>query len=210
MNVRPTHGDPRQLKKRFVNNQKTTPVGSGSHAEVGVHKNRPYDATKVSVPKSGRLDGDGFYNFIKELAKDDSMASNPYFPRVYNLNAYTNDESDSFVARMEKLIPMSDLNVKQVDAILRRIVDRDVEDSFPEIKQMGDEERKNHLIQQVLNMIRGRRTHAVPKDTHFNQALDKINMLKQDHRGHIDWSVDNMMARRTPHGAQLVFSDPLY
>ena len=162
--VRQAKDDNESDRQQFVkDNPKASVLGTGKHATVFKHDNRPHDVTKVATPVSGSIKKDGWYIYIKALADNDKMSSNPFFPRVYSLNATTSDGRDSFTAKIEPLEPLNGIDdERELLAILHGMLKKDPYEIYPEL------ERSNDLHRDLLRLIY---KQAMYPDAYANRKL---------------------------------------
>lgn len=207
--VRKTDKDIGRLQTKFRTNKKVTKKGHGNHAVVGQHKSRPHDVLKIAEPESRRIEKDGYFQYIKALADQGLMGSNPYFPRVYNLDALKDKggiRADVFTARIEPLEPLQKLDPKELYAMVEKIMQAPPE-TLPRLKD--DPYHSDTLISCMVQFATGNEFHLA-KDEKFREAAEFVfNQLDQG-VGEFDITRKNLMARRTSHGMELVFADPLY
>lgn len=91
-------------------------VGQGRHGDV--YDTNPHTVTRIGTPRDL---SDAHTRYIKTIAQNDRMSSNPYFPRVYKhkTHQYYNprDIHDPEILtsmEVEKLIPWTDLSSEEL------------------------------------------------------------------------------------------------
>lgn len=227
---RPRVGDLRNAVRRGSQQPKSPieRVGRGSYADAYKHKKRPGTILKVgrysSSPQS-----DGYLSYINEIISTNEMATNPYFPRIYDVRVYPtlpdwerpkrDQPAGEYVIEMERLEPTTVLSSAEVSAIGRKI-----------FKSWNEEAMKSHgrtyndgEDDQQIRLYRARylavhMSAAVGKygpnihDVHDEKLLEAIELIERVSAKpgmFLDMHEDNIMVRRTSIGPQLVIIDPL-
>jgi len=209
-------------------------LGAGSYGQAVQHTKRPNSVIKSGIV--GDLQSDGYLRYISALAKNSWAWSNPYFPRVYNIKTYSNENGDDmYVAEIEKLSKIRDTTPE----VLLAIADRAFF-TFEQTLNQAQRERHGFLqgkskprpktpklnalpqerllsyvgSERISYEIAGMLTAAVQenkitniKDPLLKQALMFIKKLKGS--DHSDIRVPNLMVRHGPGGGQLVIIDPI-
>jgi hypothetical protein len=135
---------------------------------------------------------------------------NPFFPRIYNAKLYRNrnykgmrDAMEYFImVQIEKLIPFSQKNIEDIiPALFKQIgINDDEEWNFKQIRDY-----KYAFIGADTAFLQ--KTAARSKNPKFKEAIELLVPYFKQHG--MDLHHGNMMIRLTPHGPQLVLTDPL-
>lgn len=175
---------------------------ASSHAEVSQDPEDPHMVKRETDHR------DPHSAYIKALlGSKQLMASNPYFPRVYE----TNEDGGRVVIKMEKLFELATARPEEIDAFARRIFGKGIKElqAMPVLAHARD--NPTHAFISAIERISDSRRYSNLTDKHFVQALQLIDKLKDSHDDdvHMDLHDENFMIRRGPNGAQLVIADPL-
>lgn len=174
------------------------------------------DATDPHMVKRDTKSNDPHTAYIEALkGRDQKMASNPYFPRVYE----TNDANNRMLIRMEKLSEFADINSAELNAITKRILGMSTEEvqAQERANAYGMEYRLKRLQREpnyafalaVKDIVENKKFDKI-KDPKFAEALNLIDrVVTNNELFSIDMHPQNYMIRRGPYGAQLVITDPL-
>lgn len=199
-------------------------AGGGNFSNVWQNPQKtPHDVRKISKGHM-RMDIDGFYFYLLELEEHNDN-TNPYFPRFREIKVYTDTHNDelfgndvrrdviTYSTQIERLADMRKLNKSEEIAILFRIfgdrqhrkpaVDRFIEGILNNNQPYG---------QKLLGIIRVAITDnkflRMLDDTDFKNAITFLKHVHAVRSVSYDLHDENIMVRRTPYGAQLVFVDP--
>lgn len=157
---------------------------------------------------------DAYWEFVEFLIKN-KLFSNPHFPRIYDVKKYVDDTGKmARMARIEKLFPISSLSNEEVVSILENnFVDFIVTNIKSSALSKSDMvelisgalsdaiDSSKHPDKYITNK---QLSDAVASIRHFIRRVNKLDGLVSDiHSG-------NLMVRRTPYGAQIVFIDPVW
>lgn len=182
-------------------------IGDGMYSDVYKHKEKP-EVIKIGNSLSSD-NKDAYLNYLDVVMKSDRMASNPYLPRVYKVKRYNQDLGHTdYVVKMEPLSPLLALEIEDLIAIWRKAFGQD--SSPPTI---GD---PFELVHDLANMLSSYIYYRKPVDgmvkivdKQLLQAIAIISNLRKRGGGVLDLHAENIMARRTSIGPQLVITDPL-
>lgn len=153
---------------------------------------------------------DGFNFFIEALIRKDAM-DNIFFPKVYNIRKIS-DNHGQYIHKYvtEKLYPLNSLEVDDLKKIYG--------ECLYGYKKAGFNEEEEHYPRKMARAIAGALSDAVEnqdfsriKSDELKEALQILLVIKNEFskRGAgFDLHSDNIMARRTPFGVQLVINDP--
>lgn len=185
---------------------------------------------KHLTPKHDPEETDGFYVYLNKIKN--KMAENPFFPRVYEVekhydSAPGNEWSKSRInSKVEKLFPLSQLTHAMQDILADQLFDVDTfisylssnaatrdlyGDSIADIKEYA--EKRNLTLNLGVFIVFLRKIKYYNENIWAplikNKKLKEALNLILDSKRIVDLHFDNIMFRRTPHGPQLVLSDPL-
>lgn len=163
---------------------------------------------------------DPYVKYLKWLNdNEDSMSSNPYFPRVYKQSASNGETVD---LQMEKLREFDTLNSKELEVATKRMVGktpRELIDAYLEDYQAMDdfnsikrriEQQPHRAVGDYIKKTAARGEFSKFKDPQFRQAVKAIYAIHKDSPGTmVDMHAGNLMIRRGPYGPQVVVIDPL-
>lgn len=188
-----------------IRSSKTKPLGSGAAAKVYDH---PSDAHMVNRVTKSYKSGDheqSYETFIEAILVSPHMKDNIHMPRVYGVKKFKSREGRVRVRyELEKLVMMQ--NVDEV--VLKAAID-----SVYNIDADNGEYSPGDLPWTFASEIQ----HAITYNDfdnviseEFLEALKFIKEVKKRTHGiGYDLHEENIMLRRTPTGAQIVFTDPL-
>lgn len=183
--------DRNALKKRAL--------ASGIFSTVMADEEDPHMVKKVSSQPMGpdhHVKADGFNQYVRMLAQDDLM-DNIHFPKVYKANTTTDKTGthrNSFT--IERLVDLQNISPEEFEGLAERCFLRPVVDAAAMADRISAScesayERKMYI-----------RMDSLIEACEIMQRLDQASDFRLDlHEG-------NLMVRRTPHGLQLVISDP--
>lgn len=179
--------------------QKKGELGRGLFSKVVPDKNDPHMVQKRTTSPMGPdhpVKADGFEQYVRMLVDNDFM-DNIHFPKVYKANTTTdNTDTHRSTYTIERLADISTISEEEFQALAERCLSRPVYD----VKGLADR------IGTACESEYGRKTY-IKMETLYEaceliEAMDKVSDFRLDlHEG-------NLMVRRTPHGLQLVISDP--
>lgn len=213
--------DPSNPKKKIYldNKKKIEILGRGTDAGV-LDTGKPGEVTKVSKPKVNTQQ-DGYNLFIKEIFNSREMQDNPYFPKIYKIkNNFDRYGKMSYKMNMEKLYPITDLSVEELDAILERITIANlIKYKKDQILQYRNSDFESTALQpkdlaSIISDVIDSSLEgylSIIKDRELKRALTLIINLRKKYPKMInDIKPANLMFRRTSVGAQLVVIDPVH
>ncbi len=155
------------------------------------------------------LTKDGFNYFIENIIKSDSF-DNIHFPKVYNIKKIT-DKEGNWIHKydVERLIPLKELSNREIyrlftDNFKRHVKEYEKMDSY-------DLEDTRSNIGFILSSAIRKNDHSELRSAELKKAvslLHNMNTRASDEGHFMDLHSDNVMARRTPYGLQLVINDP--
>lgn len=173
-------------------------LGRGMYSKVTPSED-PHMVDKTSIRPLGpahRSKADGFAFFVNILVENDLM-DNIHFPKVYK-SAKTTDSTNTHRHgfTIEKLEPIDNLSDEEFNSLIETHMLRPCASTTVLADQLNDAcnnayGRKNYI-----------RMESLRDACEILDEIDDVSDFRMDlHDG-------NIMVRRTPHGPQLVFSDP--
>jgi len=184
----------------------------GAYGSVRLHKRDPHLVRKRSIKPRGNLMSDGYYAFISDLIEFYKRhGPNPYLPRIYNIHHVEDSEGEKiYTADIERLFELDTLTKKDIESIFYRMFGQEYED-----KGADDDFEMASMMEAVITALRNAvelNEYTFGKlqisDEQLIKALRFIRNVAEE--GYwIDVRLPNIMVRRTPHGPQLVLTDPI-
>jgi hypothetical protein len=179
-----------------------TIIGAGHYANVRKHKGDPHLVVKSqhSYVDEKELKLDSYYQYLNFIRYHKIADKNIHFPRTYKKQLYAKDNKKNYTLEIEKLEHLTDLNIKELSAIFNKdFVDVGDVESIKDYKKVPD------IIKYTLNSGNMDKIRSTTLKTSC-MILRKI--AKKLKKSTYDIHISNIMFRRTPHGPQLVFTDP--
>jgi hypothetical protein len=189
----------------------------GSYGSVRLHKKDPHLVRKRGIKPRALLASDGYYAFITDLVEYYKRnGPNPYLPRIYNIHHVEDSKGRKiYTADIERLFELDSLNMKELEALFSRVFNQEYRRTqAPEEDQMAD------ILKIMIDAMKKAVEHGdfeyhyypnrplVISDEQLIKALKFIKSVANE--GYwLDIRAPNIMIRRTPYGAQLVFTDPI-
>jgi hypothetical protein len=174
-------------------------LGRGIFSKVVSNPEDPHTVKKISTSPMGpghAVKADGFNAYVRMLASNDLM-DNVHFPKVYKANTSTDTSGthrNSFT--IERLTDLSSISEEEFQALVERCLLRPVYDVA------GLADRISGACQSDYDRKTFIKMESLLEACEIIDELDGISDFRLDiHEG-------NLMVRRTPHGLQLVISDP--
>lgn len=174
-------------------------LGRGYFSRVNPDKNDPHMVIKRSTSPMGpnhARKGDGFQEYVKMLV-DNKLMDNIHFPKVYKAKTVvdkSNTHRNTFT--IERLQSIESISKEEFESLVERHLLRPVADAEGLADRISgachsEYDRKNYI-----------RMESLKEACEIIEELDNISHFR------LDIHEDNLMVRRTPHGLQLVISDP--
>lgn len=179
-------------------------LGKGAFSYAVNDKNDPHMINKKSNDVAyGAYDGFDFY--VKELINANIMGSNPFAPRVYKRSEFNMDKARGkyFKYKMEKLFPLGEITFDEAEGLVRQLEPN-------KFIELDPDKHKYYPASAIASIV-----NAIVKGTigTSNENLDQlarlIRKVEEKNRLILDIHASNVMIRRTPHGPQIVITDPL-
>jgi hypothetical protein len=168
-----------------------------AHLINKINKNPTYHTNHASDP---------YYAYIKTVADNNLASSNPYFPRIYEINAGPGIKTQY---KMEKLQPYTDFTNDEFLNIGKKIINNFSENYQKRCKFAGYDIYVFTAIKQIIEKSLNHNDFRDIKDPYLKQALHLIKNIKIKLDAVYDIKPDNIMIRMSKYGPQLVITDPL-
>ena len=171
----------------------------GYYSMVRPDKTDPHMVRKTPFRPFKGQTNDAYFTYIKYIVDNKIAQENPYAPRVYKIDKFTDPENGAmkFNIKMEQLVKLSKLEPEQLVTIYEKITGREVQEDYVNSYVIAD------FVDGILT------GHHLSTDEQLNDLMKTIWKIKKQYRFSNDLHHGNMMARITPYGPQLVITDPL-
>ena len=182
--------------------------GIGLYSKVNIDPDDPFTAkNKYRLPINNMLH-DAYSTYIYYIGKQGLAKSNPFFPRVYNMEMVY-DKAGYMIPEfdIEPLIPILDGSFEGVYALGATLLSNFEGIMSSEYQNVTSAAT---VIAKILKqtLLRGIFIHI--NNTKLVQALQAIIKVKNtNNEFRYDLNLGNIMLRPTPAGYQLVITDPL-
>lgn len=177
----------------------TDELGRGGFSSVRPDKADPHMVKKQSIVPLGRSHADkedGFSVFVRMIAEN-GMMDNIHFPKVYKAQKITDaNQTHRHHFTMEKLTPLESLEPEEIASVEEHHMTPGYNDELSIAERIYD----------ACRSARARDTYI--KMESLKEACEALDEMDDVSDFRIDIHDDNIMVRRTPHGLQLVISDP--
>ena len=186
----------------------------GSYAKVKP-TNDPHTVEKNYRSPVGDIELDGYSTYILEIARAGVAKSNPFFPRVYNMNIIRDKRGNAIPTfQMETLVEGEDIDPEYLFNYAANYL-------FKNFTVDGEHEWHPDFIGQaciILDEIENRLSRSLNKSSTIEiksrklaEALELIMDIKHSNPNMFSYDMHygNFMFRGTPNGYQLVITDPL-
>lgn len=185
-------------------------LGDGAYSTVRKDVDDPHMVRKRHN-STRSAERDGFVKWGEYIIKH-KLSDNPHIPRIYNVSK-EEEGPGKFVYdyQMEKLTSLSDGKVKpyEIKALWRQHLSKE---TYPEdAHDMSAEEMMDYLGGILQDALYGDEESL--SNITSESLRDAIRHLRNyyqenNYEPHPDIHSENVMLRRTPHGLQLVITDP--
>lgn len=201
-----------RISKHFVDDMRTIrptpPSASGSNREVW--DNDEWSINRLSSRERLNTSLDAFMLYALLLKKYNLAESNPFFPRIYDIKIYyDNENKKSLKYNIEKLEDLHRLSWEDVRIIYQNIFQKDYELKSPRDFSLKEAEI-GFIVDQIGYRIDNRGQPTLIKNKKLIEACDFIKKIMIKYKRQNDITEQNIMFRRTARGAQLVITDPLF
>jgi hypothetical protein len=192
-------------------------LGRGYYSAVSKDRKDPHMVKKHNT-RFDDIDDDPYRLYAKFII-DNKLFENPYFPRIYQ-HKKIKDKKGNILHKfqLEKLEELNKLSHDEIDHILR-VIFKEPEKIINSFKtahvpsRFEDRKKQRKLIaiaKEIKEAINHNHIYEI-KDKNLIHAIREINhfMNHECKNCYNDLHPKNLMARRTPYGAQLVITDPV-
>jgi len=208
-------------------------LGRGYFSKVSKHDD-PHLVKKTSLSPD-KTKQDGYWSYVNFLIDYKLWENNPYFPRIYKKDKTTDARKATMKSvDMERLFPLKSLSFASLEALVKKMFGENVLIS-PEISHdygKSDMDYKKNvkriliadITRALQNYLTGSeyelgillRVNPNEWDEKLIEALKILKTISSRNSSSIDVhqsrsgaEQENVMVRKGPYGAQLVFTDPL-
>lgn len=188
--------------------QRTSGEHDSQYGSPGIFSTVSSDRDPHFVKKTSKdsveTKNDGYWFFIKNVV-DHKLWENPYFPRVYQFKEFYKGDEVHYRVQLEKLIPYSNLSVKEALAVFERVTGKDSSNFF-------NEPNVNIVASMITNFMENVWANEISLETvdanlvSAMQEMQEMNPNGMYYR--YDLHMSNLMYRRGPHGVHPVIIDP--
>lgn len=205
-------------------------LGMGMYATAFSTPQEPGTVRKVTKNPVDDLEKDAYFQYVSLIAKNDRMSSNPYFPKIFNIQVrsfyrkdFTGEENLGveyvYAVDLERLLPFSSLSNKEARMLGNRIF-YDFEKKYrpgrvtsgkSKIDYLGElSDRIEVTFSEDVFNVSPSLLATITKDRYYKQALLLIRaMIHKNDSMFEDMHDKNIMIRRGPQGPQIVITDPV-
>lgn len=181
-------------------------VGRGYFSTVAADKKDPHMVKKYTT----NFDSDDVFDLYVRFIIKNKLHENPYFPRIYNFKEIQDKKGQTpYKYQIEKLQNITNLDKKEFEFIFDKIFG----DGFFSKYVAGERtEQMAFRLADVVETAAKEDVESKIEDEDFKKATRLIRMFvnsKKCDGCRIDLHQNNIMARRTPYGVQLVITDPV-
>jgi hypothetical protein len=221
-----------KLKRLSQTDNSRQRIGGGVYASAYASEKDPGSVDKIADPSEIRsLSTDAYYQYLDAIARNDRIANNPFFPKVFNLETFRGkDGKYTYKVNMEKLAPLKTLSLEEITRIGSELFTdfaavykhARTEYGIKDTRPTGDAHTDNDKQQTKLFLAvrafadcfqQAAYSDSPPtniKNAYLKQALMFIrNILKRNSSFAPDLHQGNMMVRRGPFAPQIVITDPI-
>lgn len=191
----------RRSKRDIVTGQPPEKLGTGYFGTVYSDPGDVTFAIKFSNLDEKDWKMDGYYAFLKLIDRAEDQKHNPYLPQIDSVERVQSVRGPYLKVRMEKLNSIETLGAEELELVFKKI--------FPK-KEWPDEDFGYNIdwVDQLdVSMGHLFSGSSRSRDPALQTAVEMVRSLS--HKYMVDMHQYNFMFRRTPHGAQLVITDPL-
>ena len=219
-------------------------IGSGLFATVFSTKQEPGTVRKISnIMDENEFKRDAYFKYVQLLAKNDRFTSNPYFPKIYDIQVMKfplepNDPTTFYdhayavdIERLHKWKTLSDKEAlmlgKRMFHNFKRVASDHIQSNTVKSNRprppKNTQEQLVHVdwrsalmdfLDELIGALNPEEYSTIIKDPNFKKTVLLIRSLRNKARDaeqsmFYDIHSGNIMIRRGPGGAQLVFTDPV-
>lgn len=203
-----THELFNKITTKLSNSSNHVHLGGGVQTETYAHKDKPEVIKVTKSPYAEHAHEDTAVQFHK--VANDHAAGNPHLPRTYHITSVKTQDGFVHVSHMEKLHDLLDIKGEERHGMLKHAFGSKKANEIMNIKK-----HQQPVLDYMTSHIQKSYTNRHAGRSHFNKALRLVgkvqkSSLKTPHQaGETDFNTGNFMGRKTPHGTQLVITDPL-
>lgn len=185
-------------------------LGSGTFSSASEDKADPHMVSKQQHRKHSVSGLTDMFDEYAVIIARDKLWNMVHFPRVYTIKSYVDPQGETKSQwSMEKLIPMNSksLNHLEINSLCERYFDEYVYEEISDAEfHLGE------IAYQIEKIIEEDALHLIIDET-FRAASKKLIAVYHELQGKypsatMDLHDENIMYRRSPHGLDMVFSDP--
>jgi len=166
--------------------------GDDSHSVIKKSKN-PLNLKSVFK--------DAYWGYVYYIIKN-KLSENPYFPRFYDVSRIIDKNGKMhFSAKMENLQSIDPGDKDLLNQLLNKIFDQHA------VSLVGDWLTFLKVLRQIITTGESPFMKVI-QDHYLVEALKSLHKFYKKYHAKDDINLHNLMIRRTPHGPQLVFTDP--
>ena len=209
--------DQRQDKSDYIKRltKSRTTGDAGAYGFIKRDKDNPFTVEKQPHMADANIDKDAYYRYINYVTKNKLAQDNPFLPRVYSVKDVADPSNNKkYKIDIESLTPLTGLSTAQLQQMGENLFT-----NFNEIRKSISGNLNGHQKGTIRKALADgiaeclERNYQAKDNTIENQllrqALTVVRKVKMSGRFAYDLSANNLMARMTPHGPQLVIVDPL-
>jgi hypothetical protein len=198
-----------EFKRPSKKNAKPGELGKGRYSAVSSHDD--FSVDKTYKKKKENIENDPYYIYIKTIADNNLAQKNPYFPRVYSVESGKIDDKTSRPKfNIERLTPINHLSDEVLYALGKRVLaNKEHYDHNFQFNLKSDDPAKT--FSSAMNRALHQGEYSEIKDPELIEALKIIVQIRKQYpQCKPDIHSGNIMVRPTPHGPQIVITDPLH
>jgi len=198
---------------------------SGAYASAFENKMDSSSIFKIGKTENygyGLPTRDGYLNYINRIKN----LKLPVFPQIYSIEIFQHKEDVNYGPRycykinMERLYNSDDLNIKEHDFLIYRLLGRELTTHEEDILgNMGTSKiwfyadilqslAYNGKVKRILGVELNLKISDI-HDRYLQTAITAIKSVRKVKKAGMDLHTGNIMFRRTPYGVQPVITDPL-
>lgn len=180
-------------------------IGDGFHSGVYTNKDDPHTVIKASHNKSEdeKSTEDGYWFYINTVVEYKLATKNPHFPRVYKIDKKNKS------CEVERLVSYKDLDDKLLLDYMFSVIKYD-ETQYDFVGKGSVAEKANLFVLSMAQSVVTKNYSAIRLPS-LKAALQVIGQMEElNPKIILDFSLDNVMFRRTGLGIEVVFSDPFW
>lgn len=186
--------------------------GRGNFANVRPDKKDPHMVRKNHHTPIFGDEEDGYVPFINYLIQHKLMGEYVNLPRIYDVKRIASKRNEGYIYSytLEKLLSFKEVEMDEMNSVINRTLGDKPPKGMPWFNR-EDAQNTKTLNQWFASQIeRSLGDGYNIRDPELVKALELIDKVNTDNPNNItDIHGGNIMYRRTPHGLQVVITDPL-